>query len=25
LACPEHLPLARQVSHLWGRLTAEAS
>jgi len=25
LARPEHAPLARQVSQLWGRLTAEAS
>ena len=25
LARPEHGPLARQVSHLWGRLTAEVS
>jgi len=25
LARPEHQPLARQVSHLWGRLTAEVS
>ena len=25
LVRPEHLPLARQVSQLWGRLTAEAS
>ena len=25
LARPEHRPLAREVSHLWGRLTAEVS